>query len=187
MSIAVFLIILGLAGLVASLFLVYNPLNKHSLSMNAVTGEAQEHGQGLSTKSPLNLLQGQAINMQAEIVVSSGGIMVMSWDDFVKQKAYERITPRAYETEDGIVGDVDKGVEEVAGYLTPVPGHVGPMTIAMLLENTLRAARLRRAHAGERVRPDCDGRARGRAPLRRRERVLFPFRAPDVADRLRLS
>jgi methylenetetrahydrofolate dehydrogenase (NADP+)/methenyltetrahydrofolate cyclohydrolase len=48
-------------------------------------------------------------------------------------------------TDDGIVGDVDKGVAEVAGYITPVPGHVGPMTIAMLLENTLRAARLRRS------------------------------------------
>ena len=40
-------------------------------------------------------------------------------------------------TDDGIVGDVDKAVAEVAGLLTPVPGGVGPMTIAMLLANTL--------------------------------------------------
>jgi methylenetetrahydrofolate dehydrogenase (NADP+)/methenyltetrahydrofolate cyclohydrolase len=40
-----------------------------------------------------------------------------------------------------LVGDVDEGVAEVAGYLTPVPGGVGPMTIAMLLENTLKSAR----------------------------------------------
>ena len=41
------------------------------------------------------------------------------------------------------VGDVDfEGVREVAGAITPVPGGVGPMTIAMLLENTLAAARL---------------------------------------------
>ncbi|HUP19432.1 MAG TPA: bifunctional methylenetetrahydrofolate dehydrogenase/methenyltetrahydrofolate cyclohydrolase, partial [Gemmatimonadota bacterium] len=41
-----------------------------------------------------------------------------------------------------LVGDVDaRSVGEVAGWLTPVPGGVGPMTIAMLLENTLRAAR----------------------------------------------
>jgi len=33
-------------------------------------------------------------------------------------------------------------VKEVAGWITPVPGGVGPMTIAMLLQNTLRAARL---------------------------------------------
>jgi len=44
----------------------------------------------------------------------------------------------------GLVGDVDKGVVEVAGLLTPVPGGVGPMTRAMLLANTVRAARARR-------------------------------------------
>ncbi|MYE89954.1 bifunctional 5,10-methylenetetrahydrofolate dehydrogenase/5,10-methenyltetrahydrofolate cyclohydrolase, partial [Candidatus Poribacteria bacterium] len=44
-------------------------------------------------------------------------------------------------TEDGFVGDVDyEGVREVAGYITPVPGGVGPMTRAMLLENTLALA-----------------------------------------------
>jgi methylenetetrahydrofolate dehydrogenase (NADP+)/methenyltetrahydrofolate cyclohydrolase len=42
-----------------------------------------------------------------------------------------------------IVGDVDfENVKEVAGYITPVPGGVGPMTIAMLLDNTLRAMKL---------------------------------------------
>jgi methylenetetrahydrofolate dehydrogenase (NADP+)/methenyltetrahydrofolate cyclohydrolase len=40
-----------------------------------------------------------------------------------------------------LVGDVDPAVAEVAGWLTPVPGGVGPMTIAMLLDNTLKAAR----------------------------------------------
>jgi methylenetetrahydrofolate dehydrogenase (NADP+) / methenyltetrahydrofolate cyclohydrolase len=48
-------------------------------------------------------------------------------------------------TESGLVGDVDPAVAEVAGYLTPVPGGVGPMTIAMLLRNTLTAAQHRRA------------------------------------------
>ncbi|MGH3093504.1 MAG: bifunctional 5,10-methylenetetrahydrofolate dehydrogenase/5,10-methenyltetrahydrofolate cyclohydrolase [Gaiellaceae bacterium] len=40
-----------------------------------------------------------------------------------------------------VVGDVAEGVREVAGHLTPVPGGVGPMTIASLLRNTVRAAR----------------------------------------------
>jgi methylenetetrahydrofolate dehydrogenase (NADP+) / methenyltetrahydrofolate cyclohydrolase len=48
-------------------------------------------------------------------------------------------------TDAGPVGDVDPEVAEVAGFLTPVPGGVGPMTIACLLENTVRAARLRRS------------------------------------------
>jgi len=47
-------------------------------------------------------------------------------------------------TDTGLVGDVDPAVAEVAGLITPVPGGVGPMTIAMLLRNTLAAARHRR-------------------------------------------
>ena len=46
-------------------------------------------------------------------------------------------------TDDGLVGDVDfAAVSEVAGAITPVPGGVGPLTIAMLLHNTLTAAKL---------------------------------------------
>jgi len=49
-------------------------------------------------------------------------------------------------TDKGLVGDVDfEPVRQVAGYLTPVPGGVGPLTIAMLLRNTLLAARLQTA------------------------------------------
>jgi methylenetetrahydrofolate dehydrogenase (NADP+)/methenyltetrahydrofolate cyclohydrolase len=48
-----------------------------------------------------------------------------------------------------LVGDVDfDAVKEVASAITPVPGGVGPMTIAFLLRNTLKAARLQRATAG---------------------------------------
>ena len=44
-------------------------------------------------------------------------------------------------TDDGLVGDVDfEPASEVADAITPVPGGVGPMTIAMLLANTLQAA-----------------------------------------------
>jgi methylenetetrahydrofolate dehydrogenase (NADP+)/methenyltetrahydrofolate cyclohydrolase len=47
-------------------------------------------------------------------------------------------------TDAGLVGDVDARAADVAGWLTPVPGGVGPMTIATLLQNTVRAARYRR-------------------------------------------
>ena len=47
-------------------------------------------------------------------------------------------------TEAGLVGDVDAGAAEVAGLITPVPGGVGPMTIATLLRNAVRCARYRR-------------------------------------------
>jgi methylenetetrahydrofolate dehydrogenase (NADP+)/methenyltetrahydrofolate cyclohydrolase len=46
-----------------------------------------------------------------------------------------------------LVGDVHPNVAEVAGALTPVPGGVGPLTIAMLMANTVRAAKLRRGVA----------------------------------------
>jgi methylenetetrahydrofolate dehydrogenase (NADP+)/methenyltetrahydrofolate cyclohydrolase len=46
-------------------------------------------------------------------------------------------------TDDGLRGDVDPDAAERAGLITPVPGGVGPMTIAMLLRNTLKAARYR--------------------------------------------
>ena len=47
------------------------------------------------------------------------------------------------------MGDVHPKVAEVAGAITPVPGGVGPLTIAMLMSNTVKAAKLRR---GDKVR-----------------------------------
>jgi methylenetetrahydrofolate dehydrogenase (NADP+)/methenyltetrahydrofolate cyclohydrolase len=48
-------------------------------------------------------------------------------------------------TDDGLFGDVDPAAAERAAYITPVPGGVGPMTIAMVLQNTVTAARARKA------------------------------------------
>jgi methylenetetrahydrofolate dehydrogenase (NADP+)/methenyltetrahydrofolate cyclohydrolase len=48
-----------------------------------------------------------------------------------------------------VVGDVHPSVARVAGALTPVPGGVGPLTIAMLMSNTVRAARMRRGQPAE--------------------------------------
>ena len=47
-------------------------------------------------------------------------------------------------TEEGIRGDVDPAVADVAGHLTPMPGGTGPMTIALLLRSAVKAARYRR-------------------------------------------
>jgi len=47
-------------------------------------------------------------------------------------------------TNEGLLGDVDPAAAERAAYITPVPGGVGPMTIAMVLQNTVTAARARR-------------------------------------------
>ncbi|HZT53438.1 MAG TPA: bifunctional 5,10-methylenetetrahydrofolate dehydrogenase/5,10-methenyltetrahydrofolate cyclohydrolase [Gaiellaceae bacterium] len=76
------------------------------------------------------------------IVVGVGRAGVLS-PDMVRQGAVV-IDVGITRTEHGIVGDVEAGVAERAGLLTPVPGGVGPMTIAMLLGNTIQAAKYRR-------------------------------------------
>ncbi|WP_288456012.1 bifunctional methylenetetrahydrofolate dehydrogenase/methenyltetrahydrofolate cyclohydrolase FolD [uncultured Sphingomonas sp.] len=75
----------------------------------------------------------------ADIVVAAVGIPAFVKADWVKPGATV-IDVGINRTDDGLVGDVDPAVAEVAGALTPVPGGVGPMTIAVLMRNTLVAA-----------------------------------------------
>ena len=79
-----------------------------------------------------------AITRQADILVAAVGRPAVITTDMVKPGATV-IDVGINRTETGIVGDVDPGVAAVAGLLTPVPGGVGPMTIALLLRNTVRA------------------------------------------------
>jgi methylenetetrahydrofolate dehydrogenase (NADP+)/methenyltetrahydrofolate cyclohydrolase len=81
--------------------------------------------------------------LDADILVAAVGIPRLVTADMVKQGATV-IDVGITRTDAGLVGDVDPGVAEVAAFLTPVPGGVGPMTIAALLGNTVRAARFRR-------------------------------------------
>jgi methylenetetrahydrofolate dehydrogenase (NADP+)/methenyltetrahydrofolate cyclohydrolase len=77
---------------------------------------------------------------RADILVAAVGSPRLVTAEMVKPGATV-IDVGTNRTEDGLVGDVDfDAVTEVAGAITPVPGGVGPMTIAMLLANTLRAA-----------------------------------------------
>lgn len=86
---------------------------------------------------------------QADIVVVAVGIPGLVRGDWIKPGAIvidvgiNRLPPEPGTTKGRIVGDVafDEAIER-AGAITPVPGGVGPMTIACLLENTLRAAEL---------------------------------------------
>jgi methylenetetrahydrofolate dehydrogenase (NADP+) / methenyltetrahydrofolate cyclohydrolase len=81
---------------------------------------------------------------RADVLVVAVGAAGVVTADMVKPGAAV-VDVGINRTEAGIAGDVDAGVAEVAGWLTPVPGGVGPMTIAMLLRNTVLAARYRRA------------------------------------------
>jgi methylenetetrahydrofolate dehydrogenase (NADP+)/methenyltetrahydrofolate cyclohydrolase len=76
----------------------------------------------------------------ADIVVAAAGRPGTISADMVKPGAAV-IDVAVNRTDDGLVGDVDFGpVSEVAGWITPVPGGVGPLTVAMLLVNTVVAA-----------------------------------------------
>ena len=78
---------------------------------------------------------------RADILVAAVGRPKMVDASFVKPGATV-IDVGINRTQDGLVGDVDyEAVLGVAGAITPVPGGVGPMTIAMLMKNTLKAAR----------------------------------------------
>jgi methylenetetrahydrofolate dehydrogenase (NADP+)/methenyltetrahydrofolate cyclohydrolase len=80
---------------------------------------------------------------RGEILVAAAGRPALVTAEMVRPGATV-IDVGTNRTDDGLVGDVDfEAVRKVAGAITPVPGGVGPMTIAMLLSNTVRAARLR--------------------------------------------
>ena len=92
----------------------------------------------------------QARCAEADVVVAAVGRAEMVKADWVKPGAVvvdvgiNRVEDAAHERGWRLAGDVDEEVASVAGWLSPVPGGVGPMTIAMLMENTVRAAELHR-------------------------------------------
>ncbi|HEU6445554.1 MAG TPA: bifunctional 5,10-methylenetetrahydrofolate dehydrogenase/5,10-methenyltetrahydrofolate cyclohydrolase [Gaiellaceae bacterium] len=80
---------------------------------------------------------------EADVLVVAVGRLDVVTADMVKLGAAV-VDVGMNRTDEGLRGDVDPAAAEVAGLITPVPGGVGPMTIASLLRNTLQAARLRR-------------------------------------------
>jgi methylenetetrahydrofolate dehydrogenase (NADP+)/methenyltetrahydrofolate cyclohydrolase len=83
----------------------------------------------------------KAITLQADVIVAAVGKRNVLTADMVKPGAVVLDVGMNRNDEGKLCGDVDfDGVEKVASYITPVPGGVGPMTITMLLVNTLEAA-----------------------------------------------
>jgi methylenetetrahydrofolate dehydrogenase (NADP+)/methenyltetrahydrofolate cyclohydrolase len=81
--------------------------------------------------------------LDADVLVAAVGIPGVISADMVKTGGTV-IDVGVNRTEAGVVGDVDPGAADMAAFLTPVPGGVGPMTIALLLANAIRCARYRR-------------------------------------------
>ena len=83
-----------------------------------------------------------AVCRRADVLIAAAGVPRMIGPDHVKPGGTV-VDVGIHRTDAGLCGDVDTAaVAEVAGAITPVPGGVGPMTIAMLLANTVTAARL---------------------------------------------
>jgi methylenetetrahydrofolate dehydrogenase (NADP+) / methenyltetrahydrofolate cyclohydrolase len=85
----------------------------------------------------------QRHTLDADILVAAVGQLHLVGADMVKAGSTV-IDVGMNRTDEGLFGDVDPGATERAAYMTPVPGGVGPMTIAMVLKNTVTAARARR-------------------------------------------
>jgi methylenetetrahydrofolate dehydrogenase (NADP+)/methenyltetrahydrofolate cyclohydrolase len=90
----------------------------------------------------------RGVCVRADVLIVAAGRPRLVGGDFVKPGAVvidvgqHRLTPEEAGNKSGLVGDVDfDAAAAVASAITPVPGGVGPMTIAMLLRNTLQAAR----------------------------------------------
>ena len=86
--------------------------------------------------------------LDADVLVAAVGRTHLISTDMVKAGATViDVGMNRDESSRKVLGDVDPGAMELAAYMTPVPGGVGPMTIAMVLQNAATAARLRRPAA----------------------------------------
>jgi methylenetetrahydrofolate dehydrogenase (NADP+) / methenyltetrahydrofolate cyclohydrolase len=118
------------AAVVGRSILVGKPLAQLLLAANATVTHCHSRTRDLP-----------AVCREADILIAAVGSPGLVTADMVREGAVV-IDVGTNRTDDGLVGDVDfEGVRERAGAITPVPGGVGPMTRAMLLVNTLRAAR----------------------------------------------
>jgi methylenetetrahydrofolate dehydrogenase (NADP+)/methenyltetrahydrofolate cyclohydrolase len=118
------------AAVVGRSILVGKPLAQLLLGANATVTHCHSRTRDLP-----------AVCREADVLIAAAGSPRLVTADMVRDGAVV-IDVGTNRTEDGLVGDVDfDAVRERAGAITPVPGGVGPMTRAMLLANTLRAAK----------------------------------------------
>ena len=89
-----------------------------------------------------------AVCRQADVLVAAVGREAIIKGDYIKPGAAVIDVGMNRNAAGKLCGDVDfEAAEKIAGFITKVPGGVGPMTIACLLENTLKAAKMRQARA----------------------------------------
>ncbi|THG29303.1 bifunctional methylenetetrahydrofolate dehydrogenase/methenyltetrahydrofolate cyclohydrolase FolD [Naasia lichenicola] len=112
--------------------LVGGPMSRLLLERNATVTTAHSRTRDLV-----------AVASEADVLIAAAGVPHLIGPEHVKPGAIV-IDVGIHRTESGLIGDVRfDEVSPIAGWLTPVPGGVGPMTIATLLANTVTAARMR--------------------------------------------
>ena len=111
--------------------IVGKPVSMLLLSANATVSVAHSRTENLA-----------ALTREADVLVVAVGRAALVGPDGVKEGATV-VDVGMNRTDEGLRGDVDPAVAERAGLFTPVPGGVGPLTIALLLQNTVRAGRYR--------------------------------------------
>jgi methylenetetrahydrofolate dehydrogenase (NADP+)/methenyltetrahydrofolate cyclohydrolase len=112
--------------------IVGKPMAHLLLQANATVTLCHSHTQDL-----------QRHTLDADVLVAAVGVPSLVTPDMVKLGSVI-VDVGMNRTDAGLVGDVDPGAAELASAMTPVPGGVGPMTIACLLQNAVRCARYRR-------------------------------------------
>ena len=111
--------------------IVGKPLSQCLLSKNATITTCHSKTENL-----------KEITKTADILISAVGKVNMVTDDMVKEGAAVIDVGMNRNEEGKLVGDVDfENVKEKASYITPVPGGVGPMTIAMLMNNVIKTTK----------------------------------------------
>jgi methylenetetrahydrofolate dehydrogenase (NADP+) / methenyltetrahydrofolate cyclohydrolase len=121
------------AVVVGRSILVGKPLVQLLLAANATVTQCHSRTRDLA-----------AVCREADVLIAAVGSPGLVTADMVREGAVV-IDVGTNRTDDGLVGDVDfDAVKELAGAITPVPGGVGPMTRAMLLVNTVKAAKAAR-------------------------------------------
>jgi len=113
--------------------IVGKPMSQLLMAANATVTVCHSRTRDLATHT-----------LEADILVAAIGKPHMVTPDMVRPGSTV-VDVGLSRTDEGLFGDVDPAAAERAAFITPVPGGVGPMTIAMVLENTVSAARARQA------------------------------------------
>ena len=137
---------LGIMRLLAEYEIELRGANAVVVGRSAIVGKPVAHLL-LQAHATVTVCHSRTVDLQrhtldADILVAAAGQLHLIGADMVKAGATV-IDVGMNRTEDGLFGDVDPSAAEIAGHLTPVPGGVGPMTVAMLLKNAVSAARSR--------------------------------------------